>query len=44
MATNLKVGKTIRALATLTAPFTTYNPFVPWGFSPQAKRLLFLDH
>ena len=36
MATNLKVGKTNKAIANLT------TPFAPWGVSPQAERLLFL--
>ena len=40
MATNLKAGKTIRALANLTTPQTPQTPFASWGFSPQAKRLL----
>ena len=40
MATNLKVGKTIQALANLTTPIAPQNPFAPWGVSPQAKRLL----
>ena len=39
MIANLKVGKTIKALANLTTPLTPQTPFVPWGFSPQAKRL-----
>ena len=39
MATNLKVGKTIKALANLTTPFTPQTPFAPWGVSPQAERL-----
>ena len=37
MIANLKVGKTIKALANLTTPQT---PFAPWGVSPQAERLL----
>ena len=40
MATNLKVGKTIKALTCLTTPLTPQTPFAPWGFSPQAERLL----
>ena len=40
MATNLKVGMTSDVLANLTTPFTPQTPFAPWGFSPQAKRLL----
>ena len=41
VVTNLKVGKTIKALANLNTPFTPQNPSAPWGFCPQAKRLLF---
>ena len=40
MIANLKVGKTIKALANLATPFAPQNPSAPWGFSPQAKRLL----
>ena len=40
MATNLKVGKTNKAIANLTTPFTPQIPQTPWGFSPQAERLL----
>ena len=43
MIANLKVGKTIKALANLTTPQTPQTPqtpFTPWGVSPQAKRLL----
>ena len=40
MIANLKVGKTIKALANLITPFAPWNPFAPWGVSPQAKRLL----
>ena len=40
MIANLKVGKTIKALANLTTPQTPFTPFAPWGVSPQAKRLL----
>ena len=39
MATNLKVGMTIKVLANLTTPFAPQNPFAPWGVSPQAERL-----
>ena len=39
MGANLKVSKTIKALAYLTTPFATQNPFAPWGVSPQAERL-----
>ena len=39
MIANLKVGKTIKALANLTTPLTPQNPFAPWGVSPQAERL-----
>ncbi len=39
MATNLKVGKTIKAIANLTTPQTPYTPFTPSGVSPQAERL-----
>ena len=28
---NLKVGKTIKALANLTTPFAPQNPFASWG-------------
>ena len=42
MVANLKVGKTIKALANLTTPQTPQTPFAPWGVSPQAKRLLSL--
>ena len=42
MIANLKVGKTIKALANLTAPLTPQTPFAPWGVSPQAERLLSL--
>ena len=37
---NLKVGKTAPTLAYLSTPLTPQTPFAPWGFSPQAKRLL----
>ena len=40
MATNLKVGKTFDVFTNLTTPQTPPIPFAPWGFSPQAKRLL----
>ena len=40
MIANLKVGKTIKALANLTTPLTPQTPFAPWGVSPQAERLL----
>ncbi len=40
MVTNLKVGKTIKALANLTTPQIPQTPQTPWGVSPQAKRLL----
>ena len=40
MGANLKVGKTIKARTYLTTPFAPQTPFAPWGFSPQAKRLL----
>ena len=40
VGTNLKVGKTAPTLANLTTPLAPQNPFVPWGFSPQAERLL----
>ena len=40
MIANLKVGKTIKALANLTTPQTPQTPQTPWGVSPQAKRLL----
>ena len=40
MATNLKVGKTTKALANLTTPLTPQTPFAPWGNGPQAERLL----
>ena len=40
MATNLKVGKTNKALANLTTTIAPQNPLTPWGDSPQAKRLL----
>lgn len=39
---NLKVGKTMKALANLTTTLTPPIPLTPWGFSPQAKRLLSL--
>ena len=42
MVTNLKVGKTNKAIANLTTPIAPRNPFAPWGDSPQAKRLLYL--
>ena len=42
MCANLKVGKTIKALANLTTPQTTYTPFAPWGVSPQAERMQLL--
>ena len=31
MFANLKVGKTIKALANLTTPFAPKNPFASWG-------------
>ena len=40
MGIYLKVGKTCDAFAHLTTPLTPQTPFAPWGFSPQAKRLL----
>ena len=40
MIANLKVGKTIKALANLTTPQTPQTPQTPWGVSPQAERLL----
>ena len=40
MFANLKVGKTIMALANLTTPQTPQTTFAPWGVSPQAERLL----
>ncbi len=39
MIANLKVGKTIKALANLTTPLTPQTPFAPWSVSPQAERL-----
>ena len=35
MIANLKVGKTIKALANLTTPQTPQTHFAPWGVSPQ---------
>ena len=40
MIANLKVGKTFDVFTSLTTPFTPPTLFAPWGFSPQAKRLL----
>ena len=40
MGTNLKVGKTNKAIANLTTPQTPQTPQTPWGVSPQAERLL----
>ena len=40
MIANLKVSKTIKALANLTTPQTPQTPQTPWGVSPQAERLL----
>ena len=40
MVTNLKVGKTNKAIANLATPFTPQTPQTPWGVSPQAERLL----
>ena len=40
MVANFKVDKTSDALANLTTPLAPQNPFAPWGFSPQAERLL----
>ena len=40
MIANLKVGKTIKAIANLTTPQTPQTPQTPWGVSPQAERLL----
>ena len=40
MIADLKVGKTIKALANLTTPQTPQTPQTPWGVSPQAERLL----
>ena len=42
MATNLAVSKTSDALAYLTTPLTPLTSLTPWGFSPQAERLLSL--
>ena len=39
MVANLKVGKTIKALANHTTPQNPQTPFAPWGVSPQAERL-----
>ena len=40
MFANFNMGKTIKTPANLTTPFTPQNPSAPWGFSPQAERLL----
>ena len=40
MIANLKVAKTMKAIANLTTPQTPQTPQTPWGVSPQAERLL----
>ena len=37
---NLKVGMTIGVCANLTTPIAPQTTQTPWGFSPQAERLL----
>ena len=41
---NLKVGKTIKALANLTTPLTPQNPSAPWGVARRRNACSSLDH